>query len=713
MRRADGRDSRSATMSSVPPLQRDRFTSSSHVAAATRQSLRPPRRTALAVALVLLCGSGTLAAANDPHASLVAEAYARRDAGHRIDALALCENILQRWPEDTDALHLRVRLLAELGASGRALDLARALPEPLPPAEMQRLAADDAAHQTRWAQAMSGDTRQPYAEADRAVAAQDRLGPAAPHGDAAHAADRLIALDRASLTREAVREYGALQKQGVTLPPYAASAVADAQLQQREPERAIPLYEQAVRDHTGPYPEAEADPRIGLAHAYLEAGRHRQAQAFIDRVAAAEPAWLPSPGSVRPRSHPHRTEADLAAARVRQETWLYQDAEARLEALRAEGPANASIWDQLADVERARGWPRRAEDTLVGAAGLDPDDTSIRLGAIDSWRDLNDFPRVEPALRELETVVPREPQVQLTRQAWERQRGWQFDLEHDRGRGGSANFGDADHETQATLQSPLLADRWRVYGIARLAGASLPEGSTRRERAGLGLRGYARGLEAYVQALPAIGADTRRTAVEAGLRWFPSDHWTYTLDWSNTGDQDVPLRAHAYGITAHALTASAQWRASELAAVKLSTNADRFSDGNRRYGWEAAWTQRVYTAPWLAVDGGLQAGATRNSRSDAPYYSPSCAHWVAATGRLENLLYQRYERAWRQQLDVSAGSYRECRYGSGWMASVHYGQTWAPRGGLSFGWGIGWNSQPYDGKRDNRVMLDLTMHWGE
>ena len=38
MRRADGRDSRSVTMSSVPPLQRDRFTSSSHVAAATRQS---------------------------------------------------------------------------------------------------------------------------------------------------------------------------------------------------------------------------------------------------------------------------------------------------------------------------------------------------------------------------------------------------------------------------------------------------------------------------------------------------------------------------------------------------------------------------------------------------------------------------------------------------------------------------------------------------
>ncbi len=698
-------------MSSVPSLQRDR---TAPPAAPTRRLARAHRPTVLAIALALACGAATLhAAASDPRDALMADARAQHQAGHRMEALAACETVLQRWPSDAGALRLRVQLLAELGASGRALELARALPTPLSAQELRRLGADAAAHQTRWAQAMPADTRHPYVEADRAVAAEDALDRTSPPTDPAHAADRLIALDRAALTRQAVAEYRALRAQGVEPPPYAAPAIADALLQQRQPELAIPLYEESVRANAGPYPEAEADPRIGLAHAYLEAGRHRQAREFIDRVAAAEPAWLPSPGSVRPRSNPHKTEADLVAARVRQETWLYREAWNRLETLRAAGPANASIWGQLADLELARGWPRRSENTLAGAAGIDPDDTSIRLGAIDDWRELNDFPRVEPAMRELEAVVPREPQVQLARQPWDRQRGWQFDLEHDRGRGGSANFGDADHETQATLQSPLLADRWRVYGIARLADAHLPEGSTQRERIGLGVRGYARGLEAYLQALPAVGGSTRRTAVEAGLRWFPSDHWTYTLDWSNTGDRDVPLRAHYYGVTARTLDASAQWRASELSTVKLSANADRFSDGNRRYGWEAAWTQRAYTAPWLAIDGGLTAGATHNSRSDVPYYSPSCAQWAAATGRLENLLYQRYERAWRQQLDVSAGTYRECRYGSGWMASVHYGQTWAPRGGLSFSWGIGWNSQPYDGRRDNRVMLDLTMHWGE
>jgi biofilm PGA synthesis protein PgaA len=83
------------------------------------------------------------------------------------------------------------------------------------------------------------------------------------------------------------------------------------------------------------------------------------------------------------------------------------------------------------------------------------------------------------------------------------------------------------------------------------------------------------------------------------------------------------------------------------------------------------------------------------------------------TGRLESLLNQRYERSWRQSIDIAAGSYDECRYGSAWMASARYAQTFEPRGGFALGWGLGWASQPYDGKRDSRVTLDLTLHWGE
>ncbi len=83
------------------------------------------------------------------------------------------------------------------------------------------------------------------------------------------------------------------------------------------------------------------------------------------------------------------------------------------------------------------------------------------------------------------------------------------------------------------------------------------------------------------------------------------------------------------------------------------------------------------------------------------------------TARLENVLHQFYEQVWRERIDIAAGTYDEDHYGSGWAASARYGQTIQVRAGLAFGWGLSWATQPYDGKRDNRVKLDLTMHWGD
>ncbi|MFC5742476.1 tetratricopeptide repeat protein [Dyella tabacisoli] len=679
------------------------------------------RRLRLAIAWtlasgVLLAHAATPAMQSTGRGPLLASAIKQRDSGNRIQALALCEDVLQRWPNDPDALWLRVRLLSELGAANQALQLARQLDPPLAATEMAKLQADLAAHQARWAKAMPADARQPYAEADRAVATQDdALAHYGSLPDVATrvGADRLVSYDEASRSALAVSDYQVMRQAGKQPPLYAEAAVANALLQQRLPEQAIPLYEDSVKRLPGPYADNESDPHVSLMHAYLEAGRHREALALIDKTAANEPAWLPAPGSTVPRSNVHKVEDDLSAAQARENVWLYRDAWQRIDALHAQAPSNQELWGALAHAERTRGWPRRSENSLVSAAGLDPSDMGMRLDAIDAWRELNDFARVEPALREVEAVTPRDPHVQLTRTEWERQRGWQFDFEHDRGKGGTATFGDYDHETQATLLSPLLADYWRVYAITRLAGASLQEGHAERERLGVGVRAYARGLEAYVQALPGLGEHTYGTALEAGVKWFPSDHWTFGADWSSKGDADVPLRASFYRVVAKTLDVRVEWRASEMTSAKLTASHDRFSDGNRRTGWQGEVVQRLYTAPYLTLDGGVQLGTSRNRLASVPYYSPSSAHWGMLTGRLENMLYQRYERAWRQRLDVAIGSYQERYFGSSWAASARYGQVFQPRGGLAFGWGLSWNSQPYAGRREARVMLDLTAHWGE
>jgi len=211
-------------MSPAAPSQRDRSVPAKAGAGAGR--------TALAAALALALATASPQAFPQTPATrdaLLAQARQQHGAGHRLEALAACEDLLRRWPADADALRLRVRLLAELGAAVRALELARQLPTPLPAPELARLEADAAAHQARWAQAMPADTRHPYVEADRALASPD---PAAVD-DAIAAADRMIALARASRSREATGAYQALRRRGGTLPAYAdtpatAQALASA-----------------------------------------------------------------------------------------------------------------------------------------------------------------------------------------------------------------------------------------------------------------------------------------------------------------------------------------------------------------------------------------------------------------------------------------------------------------------------------------------------
>lgn len=682
-------------------------------------------RLSLAISIAMAWGSGAScwaadagsAAASTPREALMAQARDLQMHGRRIEALSTCQTLLRRWPDDPSAKLLRVRLLSELGAATQSLQLARSLDPALPPEEMARLEANAAAHETTWAAWVSENPRRPYAEADRAVQSlqltAEHYGEGVPGLDERLAADRLMAYAQAQRSTDAAREFDRMRQSGHEVPAYAQTAVANALLEVRRPEAAIPLFEQAVRSHPGVYAESESDPRIGLMYAYLEAGRSRDALALIDKMSSAQPTWLPSPGSSKPVPNPHRSEAELGSAQARLYLELLADASQRVDTLISRAPANATYWREQGKVQRARGWPRKSENADAIAAGLDPDDLEARLGTIDAWRDVGDFAPVEPALRDVEEVMPRDQQAIETRREWDRQRGWQFDLEHTRGQGGATRFGNDDHETQATLQSPLLDDHWRVYALAQLADASLEEGHAQRDRAGLGTRFYMRDLEAYLQLLPGVGGQARGPAWESGIRWNASDYWLFGLAWSNKGDTTVPLQAGYYGVTATTWNADARWRASELTSIGLDTTRSRFTDRNRRTDWQIDLQQRLHTAPFFTIDGGVEVGQTRNSLDSVQYYSPSRARWATLSGRLKSALYRRYETQWRQQVDVALGTYQERSYQTGWMASVQYGQVFTPHAGRTFGWSVGWSSQPYAGRRESRVTLDLKMHWGE
>jgi biofilm PGA synthesis protein PgaA len=675
------------------------------------------RRARLGLALALaMHGMGASAApAASERDALFAQVRTERDAGHRVDALRHLQTWLDSHPDDADAQALNVALLAELGATTQAREMAGRLRPPAPALDRARLESDHAAHEIRWANGEPDDPARPYAEADRAVDDARRLA-----DDTSLPADLrrrvtfdlLVALDQAGRPDELLQRYDALKAQGVAVPAYAERAVADAMLLRHRPAEAAALYEDSIRQDPGPYAPGDPEPRIGLMYAYLESGQTTKAFATIDELAGREPTWTRIRGIRLPIQNGRKVDADLNAATLREYVGMPRAAYDSLAAMSREAPANAQIRRELGAAEMARGWPRQALDDFNIASTLDRRDIGALVGEAEAHRALNDFSSVDDNLALAQTMADRNGRVERALRSWDRERGWQFDLSTERGKGSSPDYGDRDGTTQATVASPLIDDHWRVLALARYSTADLPEGDVRRARYGVGLRGYAYGIEAYVQALPSGDRYVGKTALETGFDWSMSDHWSLAADFSTAGE-DVPLRAQYYGISAKTLDTALAWRPSELTQARLGLSRDNFSDGNKRTAWLASLTQRLHTAPNLTLDGGIELGGSMNTQTDRPYFNPRRDNSYAVTGRLENLLGQFYSRSVTQRVDVAVGQYAEEGYATDWIASVRYGQTLQAREGLRFGWGIGWHNQPYDGRREHRVVLDLTLHWGE
>lgn len=684
----------------------------------TTRAARLRRGTLAALVTLALCSVCDAVAAQGTadREALLAQAQSERNAGHRVEALAHCQDVLARWPHDRQAQLLSIQLLSELGGAARATELAAALVPPLSASERETMQADYASHEVRWAKGVPADAAKPYADIDKAIADIQRIvdDPATPADVRKRAQlDLMVALDQGDRAKEALAGYAQWQQEGVQLPPYAENAVADAMMQEHRPREAIALYEDSIRRDPGPYQPGDVDPRIGLASAYFDAGHTRKSLAMIDKFAADEPRWLHVPGVRGAKQNSRKVDADSNAIQLHEDAGQLADTYKRLAAMCAEAPGNADLRRQLAMAELARGWPRRASETMKIADTLeDEHDTNAALDDANLRSAVYDYAGAQAALDLAQQQAGRSGRVQDALDAWHRQLGWQFDLTHDNGWGSSPDYGDRDQETQATLASPLIDHHWRVLAIARASSAALPEGHVARDRGGLGVQGFMTDLSFYVQALPAADHYVRRTDIEAGFSWAISDHWSWSSDWASAG-QDVPLRAQRYGITGKTLSTAVQWRASELTSARLALYRDQFTDGNLRKGWLGDVVQRLHTGPNLTFDGGVEIGGSTNSETNRPYFNPAQDRSYALTGVLQNVLNQYDARVWSERFDFAFGRYAERNFATGWMASARYGQLFQPRAGLRFGWGVSWHWQPYDGRHESRVVLDVSMHWGE
>lgn len=649
----------------------------------------------------------------------MAEGHRLRDGGQLFEALDVFERVLAADPHDDGAWRMRALTLADLGNSQLAAEAVAQRPDAFPVAERERLQDDRLARGIVWGALRPARPDRPMADSEAALAAVRALESASPRTTPAEATrlrvDALSALNHLQRHQAVVDGYRALLADGAEVPGYILPAVGDSLLALRRPEEAAEVLAQA---HAGD-PDS-SNVRILQGYAWMEQERFDLALPALEDLARSQPAWPRRAGASAGYENWDRHEADTNLALAHAYANDTARAERELAALADAGPSNAGLQATVGSVQALRGRPSAALERFDMALTMDPWQRDALTGRADNWLALAQPERAVEDARTLRTRTPDDPRLDRLDRRIDRYRGWQLRLEAGRARsrardgGTSASpLGSRDGTLSFRLESPLIGERWRIGVAGNDDWADFDGERVRDRRLGAGV-GYRHGrLGASLYATRALDDDDHgATGVEASLDWRFSDAWLGTAGY-RLRDPEASLQARRFGVTADSATVSATWTPSDFTRLDLRAGQYRYEDGNRRSFAGADFSQRLLSRPHWMVDGLAGASASRGSDgADVPYFNPSRDAALTLGARAEHIAWRRYEHAFRQRFEATAGPYWQEGHGTHWVPSLSYRHAWDLGVGSELEYGVSWSRPVYDGRREQRIGFDLAYRWG-
>ncbi|KAB0564912.1 poly-beta-1,6 N-acetyl-D-glucosamine export porin PgaA [Pseudomonas palleroniana] len=665
----------------------------------------------------------TLVAAKPDDANRrMALGYALTRAGLNYDALNEFDKAFVLAGSKPEVIREYMVALQRARLPEPALRLSAKHPGVLDAVTQRRLEGDLAAERVRMAEFATRSEKERYVIADRALNDYDQLlarwtPDASAHDDVVGwRIDRLGALKARARTAEVIREYQTLQGEGVQLPTYAIRWVAAAYLDQRQPEKAEPLYRQALAA-----PDADPADRVedstALFYALVESDKALEARDVANNLAKSQSPRQELKGLPIGNPNDNWMDAQQLAAQASTFTGNLPDSEAGLEALVQKAPGNVSLQLAQANMYRARDWPRRAEAALKETEAQAPRDIGLEVSQAYTAMDLQEWRQMDALTDDVLARNPDNRQVQRLDRLRNVHHMAELRVEAYTGKSyGGGNNGDVgavsgsrDWGIESVIYTPPIDEDWRLFAGAGYATADFSEGTGqhRWQRVGVERRTRDMTLQAEVSN-HSYGFGSKQGASVSIARDI-NDNWQYggSLGYLLA---TTPLRALNADITANGGSGFIRWRANESREWKLAVSPSHFSDGNDRL--EALLTGRegLYRSPHVQVDLGLEVGASHNTKSDTVYFNPKSDFTVLPTVTVNHVLYHRYETQWSQQFQVGVGTYSQRDYSTGGIGLIGYGQRLLWNDVLEVGANLSLISRPYDGdrERDLRLLVDLT-----
>nr|WP_239692229.1 poly-beta-1,6 N-acetyl-D-glucosamine export porin PgaA [Xanthomonas floridensis] len=635
------------------------------------------------------------------------------------DALAIYERVLRVDPRDKGAYTMRALTLSDLGSAQLAAEAVWRHPDWFSQQERDRLENDRVARMIGWAGAEPIDAAHRYAETDQALVTMARIERSAPPQVASEATrlrvDRLIALNQRQRHRDVVAGYQALRAQGIDVPTYVLATVGDSLMGLRRPAEAEIVLRQALQHSSDDF-----NTQVLLGYALLEQERFDAALPLFERLAATQAPWPRRAGATSGYENWDRFSADIALATARSAANDNRHAERLLRERAAIGPDNAELQAALASIQARRGHTTQALQRNRVALTLDPHQKQARSGMVETQRDLDRLDLADAQFKTLRTEYPDDVGLQRLGASLQRQRGWQMHLSHAWGRSENDSratsispLGNHFGSTLLEAESPLLGERWRVGLRARDDWADFQDTRVRYRSFWLGTHYRYNRLDVSAyggRALDDFDRDGTAWALDAGWRF--SDAWYGSVAW-RTRDPEASLQARRLGITADSIGATARWTPSDESRWELQARQLRYSDGNRRDQLDLSGSQRLWARPHVLVDGVFAASAGRAEDDRVvDYFNPRRSAGMAAGVRIEQIGWRRYDYAFRQRLEVTAGPTYQSGFGSQWVPAAAYRHLWSLGDGSALTYGVSWSRPVYDGRREHQLGLDLDFRWG-
>lgn len=623
-------------------------------------------------------------------------------------SIAMYQYYLEQFPHDMDVRSDMTLALSHVGSQIFASDQYSKDIVPAAPDTDLRLSGAAAGEETNWGEVYAPARTLVRADSEIALLRLNTIIAAAtPKGETWNNAqfDRIVALYDLRRTSDVVRSYEALTAQGVEVPAYALENVAGAYLAVRRPAQAEALYRKLLK-------QSPADGNLwsGLADAQMERGHIRAALATIDHAYKDAAPWLGIPGKSAPKPNHMRLSLEAQAARMRGSVGLLAEEQRRLDRLMAAAPGNENLRWQLAASHLSRGWTLfalRESRIADGFASLDelPSMTTVQIEEAAGLRD-----EVDAAIPTLRVRSFDSPAFLRYLKELRIERGWQLESDVVFSWGSGLQVGSSSQHSETHLFTPLINNRWRAFAHELSDSGNFGTRSAERTRTSVGARyDYDR-----QQASAEIGYDTgtHRTGANLSTALALNDYWSFRTEF-DTDSFDVPVRALTGNVHGRSLNTDLEWRASELRSAHGSLQRVLFSDGNQRTAFSSAFSQRVLTKPNWQVSVAADEWDSSNSRNEnRPYFNPSKDFSLGPRGSVDWLTWHRYDRSFRQTMEVYAAPYWEAKFGTGGAASINYGQLWKLRNGLELRCGVTWNTQPYDGVNETSTALNAGITWG-